>query len=64
MSRQMFYEPQADDRALLDLADALLSRRTVRWICPYCLTEVAHEWTPHCGEAHARPMTDEEQDEA
>jgi len=54
---------EQDDRAWADMIFAQLSRRDVRWVCPYCGTEVATEQTPHCGEVHAQPMTDEERDE-
>ena len=55
---------EPDDRALADMANEQLSRREVRWICPYCGTELPDEHTPHCGEVHAQPMTDEEIDDA
>ena len=55
---------EADDRAMADMVFRQLSKREVRWICPYCGTELPDEQTPHCGEVHARPMTDEECDEA
>ena len=55
--------PDADDRALFDLADALLTRRVVRWQCVYCTREVAHEWSPCCGEqGHTQPMTEGDDD--
>lgn len=52
-------QPQeADDRALFDMADALLTVREVRWYCPYCEQEMAKEYSWCCGEQHARPMPD------
>ena len=63
MSRQMFYEPQADDLGMLtDMADAI---REPRWECPFCGQE---RFSPNgtggdiacCGEVgHAIPMEDE-----
>lgn len=35
----------------------------VRWLCPFCMHEVADERTPHCGESgHARAMTEDERE--
>ena len=61
MGRMAELAAEMDERAWQDMADEQLSPREVRWVCPFCGTELPDEQTPHCGEAgHARPMTDEE----
>ena len=53
----MIPAPEQDDLAqLTDLANAQLSKRDVRWMCPYCQNEVPEEWSLCCHELHAMPM--------
>ena len=52
-------EQEPMDAAQADMANAeQWSRRDVAWKCPYCTKRLDDEMQMCCGELHAEPMTE------